>query len=120
MLYHKTVKEGITFTTDVDIYHENCDSEDVEYHDEKVLEVIDRLKHTFFHLEQNVIPERKSLEIVFDTVDYNTWDYYIADHSNQHILWLEEFEFDTGVNGGSHSLPHLRMYASRYLGLKHC
>lgn len=119
MLYHKTVEKEITFTSDVDIYHENCDKEDIEYHNEQVLGVIDRLEDELFRLEQkyNYIPERKSLEIVFDTVDYITWDYYIADHSAQHIIWLEEFEFDTQVHGGSRSLPHLRMYASQCLSL---
>lgn len=112
MLYHKTAEEGISFTSDVDIYHENCDARDIEYHNEKVREVLDQLKDKLFRLEREYddIPERKNLEIIFDTVDYNTWEYYIVDHANQHILWLERFQWYTLVQGGSQSLPHLRVY----------
>lgn len=117
MLYHKTVD---IFTSDVDIYHENCDERDIEYHNGKVREVLDQLKDELFRLEREYddIPARKNLEVVFDTVDYNTWEYYIVDHANQHILWLERFEWYTTVQGGSHSLPHLRVCWSQILGLE--
>ena len=109
-LYHRTLQRGVAFTTDTDIYNDFL-FEAIE----STLEILIKDYGTVEseRSEDDDFPRKYFTEIVLDVFlkgdRYLCCEYYVVDHKNQHILWLEERSIPSSrqIFGGSDSTEHI-------------
>ena len=101
MLYHRTIKGGLIFSTDVDIYEDST----FDTVQEAVDQILDKFALVESRNKECKVPT--CVEIVFDIAPDNNIEYYIVDHITQHVLWLDSKTVGSMIHGDSDSMPHL-------------
>ena len=109
-LYHRTLLQGIAFTTDTDIYNDLL-FEAIE----STLGILIKYYNTIEseRSKDGGFPCKYYTEIVLDVFlqsdRYLICEYYVVDHKNQHILWLEGRSIPSSrrVFGGPDSTEHI-------------